>query len=166
MRVLLCIGALVALLGLVACGAQAPTGAQTNDYGGTPVQPAASTAQSSPSNQVIATLQRSGGIAGKTETFVVQGNGTVSVGLASRQAEGGAEAAADLANRLAATGIYDVAPGKYMPENTCCDRYTYDLTLVKDGQKYHYVTMDGTENAPPALLETISLIQQYVASAH
>lgn len=164
-RALLHTGALLVLLALAACAAQPAPEAQPQS-GNASTQPTAPAPQPSPAGELVATLQRSGGIAGATETFVVQGDGTVAVGLTTRQAEGGAEAAADLANRIAATGIYDVAPGQYMPANTCCDRYTYDLTLVRDGQRYHYVTMDGAENAPPALMETISLIQQYVASAH
>jgi hypothetical protein len=34
--------------------------------------------------------------------------------------------------------------------------------LSKDGQRYHYITIDGAEEAPEALFEAISLIQVYV----
>lgn len=170
MRVLLQIGAVLTLLSLIACAAQAPREAPPGERGGAPIEagsPAASPAppDKSPADAVIATLERSGGIAGTTETVVVKGDGTVAVGLTTRQVEGGAAAAAELVSQLVATGIYDVEPGQYMPANTCCDRYTYDLTLVKDGKSYGYVTMDGTENVPPALFEAISLVQQYAAAA-
>ena len=61
---------------------------------------------------------------------MIKGDGAVNVGLTTKQTSGGGAAAAQLASQLAASGVFDAAPGKYMPANPCCDRYTYDLTLV------------------------------------
>lgn len=111
----------------------------------------------------IAVLQRSGGLAGTSETISIRGDGTVAIGTGTRQAT--AEAARNVAAQLVATGIFDVPPGEYVPANQCCDRFTYDLTLLKDGTQYHYITMDGTPDAPPALMEAIALVQQFAAAA-
>ena len=139
-----------------------------------PQVPAAPTAQpmvvapsptAAASSELNVTLKRGGGLAGRNEIFILKQDGTVMMGEQIKQADGGATAAAKLAEQIVATGIYDVAPGRYMPVSLCCDRYLYDLALVRDGQSYHYVTMDGSENAPPPLFKTLGLIQQYITAA-
>jgi hypothetical protein len=110
----------------------------------------------------IVILQRSGGITGHTVTFTINGDGTIVTDAETFQPRDGVASAAILQEQLLTTGIFDVSPGVYVPNNTCCDRYSYELTLSKDGQRYHYITIDGAEEAPEALFEAISLIQVYV----
>ncbi|HYN89281.1 MAG TPA: hypothetical protein VER55_12150 [Ardenticatenaceae bacterium] len=168
---------LIVLLPLAACAAPAgPAPAPTSTPSPAPAatQPAASPAPTATQpttpapeagDEIIAELTRSGGFEGTTDTFVLRGDGTVEVGTESRSAEGGAAAATELLNDLEATGIYAVEPGEYLPKDTCCDRFTYDLTLYRDGESFHYVTIDAAEEAPPALFETIGLILEYANEA-
>jgi hypothetical protein len=110
-------------------------------------------------------LQRSGGFTGRTEAFVLKPDGTVTMAVGNMHVPGGSAAAQQLARNLVATNILSVPPGDYLPSNSCCDRYLFELTLALDGKTYHYVTLEGTDSTPPALRETIALIEDYITSA-
>lgn len=111
------------------------------------------------------TFRRSGGFAGKVETFDLYDDGRIAVSPGSQPLEGNALAMEQLLKQIAATGLYDVAPGEFLPKNTCCDRFIYELTIVREGKTYTYTTIDAAENAPPALVKTLALIQDYIAKA-
>src|SRR5207237_3463305 len=102
------------------------------------------------------TLTRTGGFAGRGETFVLKPDGSIVSGKQIMKVEGGAATAAKLAGQLVATGIYSATPGSYLPDNPCCDRYTYDLTLSREGKSYSFVTIDYSPSAPPALLHAVT----------
>ena len=112
------------------------------------------------------TFERSGGFTGRIETFRLKPDGSVDDGKVVLHAAGGSSAAAILASQIAATGIYSVAPGRYMAANTCCDRFEYDLTLTQNGLGYNFMTIDSAESEPPALVQTIRLISQYISTAN
>jgi len=112
------------------------------------------------------TFERSGGFTGRIEAFRLRPDGSVDDGKVVLHAAGGSSAAAILASQIAASGIYSVAPGRYMAANTCCDRFEFDLTLTQNGQSYNFVTIDSAESAPPALVQTIRLISQYINEAN
>jgi hypothetical protein len=119
-----------------------------------------------PPRQVFVSLQSSGGITARSQTVVIRADGTIEIGgQPARTLAGGAKGAADLRDRLVATGIYEVPPGDYLPENMCCDRMTYELTLVRSGKSYRYVTMDATEDAPRPLFSALAAIQEALRSA-
>ena len=110
-------------------------------------------------------LQRTGGFAGRTDVFVLKPDGTVSMAYGNMHVPGGSAAAAQLARSLLATNVLSVPPGEYLPPNACCDRYEFELTIALGGKSFHYVTLEGAESTPPALRETIALIQGYINSA-
>ena len=111
-------------------------------------------------------FERSGGFTGRVETFHLKPDGSVDDGKLVLHAAGGSSAAATLASQIAATGIYAVAPGRYVGANTCCDRFEYDLTLTQNGQSHNFVTIDHEPSAPPALVQTRQLISQYINAAN
>jgi hypothetical protein len=118
-----------------------------------------------PAVDLTVIFKRSGGIAGVNESYTLKPDGSLDTSKGPKQADGGATAAAKLASQIAATGIYAVAPAKYLPANPCCDRFTYDLTLTVGGKSFNYTTMDASETAPAALTQTVGLIAQYIAAA-
>ena len=119
-----------------------------------------------PPQQVFVSLQLSGGITARVQTMIIRGDGTVETsGQPTRALAGGAQAASDLRDRVIATGVYEVAPGEYLPANTCCDRITYELTLVRNGRSYRYVTMDATDSAPRPIFSALAAIQEAIRSA-
>jgi hypothetical protein len=119
-----------------------------------------------PPRQVFVSLQSSGGIAARSQTVVIRADGTVETsGQPTRTLPGGAQAAMDLRDRLVGTGVYEVAPGEYLPANTCCDRMTYELALVRNGKSFRYVTMDSTDSAPRPIFSALAVVQEAIRSA-
>ena len=112
------------------------------------------------------TFERSGGFTGRNETFRLKPDGSVDDGKVVLHSAGGSSDAVTLATQIAATGIYAVAPGRYMSANTCCDRIEYDLTLTQNSQSYNFITIDSEASAPPALMQTIRLISLYINAAN
>ena len=175
MRIVLLFTVLALALAVTACATPATPGAPS-----TPAAPSGATAAPSippvpaatnvpvstpPSGDLTITFKKTGGIGGVNETYTLKPDGSVDSSKGPKQAEGGATAAAKLAGAISATGIYAVAPGKYMGKDVCCDRFAYDLTLSIGGKSYNYSTVDGAEDVPPALAQTVGLISQYVATA-
>jgi hypothetical protein len=127
-----------------------------------------------PPQQVFVSLHLTGGIAARDQTVVIRGDGSVETSgqLAgqpsaqpTRALAGGAQAANALRDRLVATGVYDVTPGEYLPADPCCDRITYELTLVRNGKSYRYVTMDATDSAPRPVFAALAVVQEAIRSA-
>ena len=154
---------LILMLVVTACAM--PATSSTPSPAGTTSTPRPDAMTPTAGGELNVTFKRSGGIAGVNEVFALNSDGTIIARGQTKQVEGGRAAASELAQKIAATGIYQVPPDRYMPLNRCCDRFTYELTLVKDGRTYTYMTMDSTENAPPALLQTLALVHQYIVSA-
>ena len=59
---------------------------------------------------------------------------------------------------LEAAGFFDLV-GNYMPEDTCCDRYHYTLSVTWEGKSNTIETMGGTEDVPPPVWESIERVQ-------
>ncbi|MEV6602462.1 protealysin inhibitor emfourin [Actinoplanes sp. NPDC051346] len=97
-----------------------------------------------PATQSIS-VTRSGGFAGRTEYFLVD----------QATDDRRAERALDLA---AQPQFRRLAP-EYLPENPCCDRFTYQVvTQYTSGARKTVVTMDDVEGTPPVLLEVIDMV--------
>ncbi len=157
------IGLWLVVLTLAACGGPAPA---TTPTATPPVVMAPTTVSTLPpltSLEIV--FHKSGGIAGVNETTTIRADGTVIAGSQTKRAAGGAQAAADLARQIEATGIFAVKPDRYMPADPCCDRFSYTVTFVRNGQSFVYATVDATASAPPALFQAIGLIQRYIAAA-
>lgn len=116
--------------------------------------------------EIFVTLRLSGGFAPRDQTTTIRGDGRVEISAQpSRTLSGGAGGAMALQERLLSTGIYAVAPGEYLPADPCCDRITYDLTLVHGGKAYRYVTMDSTDSAPRPIFAALAAVQEATRSA-
>ncbi|MFI7598183.1 protealysin inhibitor emfourin [Actinoplanes sp. NPDC049681] len=104
-----------------------------------------------PTTQSIS-VTRGGGFAGRTEHFVVDQNSD--------------DQRAQQALNLAAQPQFRRLAPEYLPENTCCDRFTYRVVAVyNSGVSKTVVTMDGVENTPPVLFEVIDAVVSADASA-
>jgi hypothetical protein len=161
---------LITILALTACGGPAPA-ATPVPVAGTPVPTAPVVAAPTPAatlpplTSLEIVFHKSGGIAGVNETTTIRADGTVVAGTQTRHASGGAQAATELARQIEATGLFAVKPARFMPADPCCDRFTYEVTLVRNGQSFVYATMDATTSAPAALFQVVGLIQRYIAAA-
>ena len=141
-------------------------GGNSTPRAGITLAPRQPSATPPPAGELNVTFERSGGFTGRNDLFHLKADGSVDDGKIVLHAAGGAAAAAALASQLAASGIYAVTPGRYLGAHTCCDRFEYDLTLVQNGRTYAFVTLSDEPSAPPALVQAIHLILQYIDAAN
>jgi hypothetical protein len=105
-----------------------------------------------PTGEVLLQYHRSGGVGGFDETWTIYADGRV-----DHQGRGtGADKQLTPDQVAALSGVLrsaDVRALKdsYIPANTCCDRFTYELTLQIDGQTQTIRTMDSAPDEPAAL---------------
>jgi hypothetical protein len=52
-----------------------------------------------------------------------------------------------------------------MPANTCCDRFTYEITARRGDSVHTVTTMDATPNTPAELQQVITEISRLLAEA-
>lgn len=134
-----------------------------------PSPSAAPTAQAAaPADEVIVRLHRSGGFAGVDESYSIRADGSVVKGGGDGQTmqivQADAAAASRFIQQLADTGITALAPGSYQPKNPCCDRFSYTVSVVVQGQEYSYSAVEGDERMPAELAKLIELVRQYVGA--
>ncbi len=119
-----------------------------------------------PPREAFVTLRLTGGFAARDVTTVIRGDGSVETGgQPTRTLAGAAAGARALQERLLSTGVFDVAPGDYLPKDPCCDRITYELTLVRSGKSYRFVTMDATDTAPRPIFAALTAVQEATRAA-
>jgi len=98
-------------------------------------------------------FRRSGGLMGVSESWVIYEDGRVTYQeeIKGESATGEIEAQelAGLLGLIEETGFFSFSDS-YMPQNICCDRFSYEITVFKDGRGKRVTTMDGAE-APEGL---------------
>lgn len=115
----------------------------------------APTSTFSPNTAVI--FKRSGGLAGLDETWTIFTDGRVETN-STIQPELSAEEVTQLLNSLETVGFFELGE-RYLPADTCCDRFFYEITAVQ-GSDYHTVTtLEATPDMPEALQQTLRLLQ-------
>ena len=72
------------------------------------------------------------------------------------------QAVTDLLALADEAGFFGLAPS-YMPSNTCCDLFTYEITIRQGGQLHTVSTMD-TADFPPELERILGEIDAAVRS--
>jgi len=60
------------------------------------------------------------------------------------------------------TGFFSFSDS-YMPLNTCCDRFSYEITVFKEGQSKRLTTIDGAE-APEGLWTIIGELNELLGA--
>ena len=117
--------------------------------------------------QVISvTYHRSGGIAGADDTWQISADGKVShqgqTAGAPRQLT--TTQMSDLTAAIRAANFMSLADS-YVPQDTCCDRYLYEITVMLDGQSKTVRTIDASPTAPAELTSLVDTLNRLVSSA-
>ncbi len=100
---------------------------------------------------------RSGGIAGGQSVWRVYADGRITSEVNGKPGTEGrttADNVVAVVKRLVDAGFFDLS-GSYMPDNPCCDRYTYTISVTYNGVSKTVQTMDGVQ-IPPALSTALS----------
>ncbi len=105
----------------------------------------------------IVVYHRSGGIAGFDETWTIYGDGRID--HTGRGAGQSGQLPTDRLNSLIVLiRSIDLKSIKdsYVGENTCCDRFIYEITITLDGQTKSIKTIDAAEGEPQALTQLLA----------
>lgn len=117
------------------------------------------------SNLVIE-YHRSGGFEGRDETWLIYGDGRVvyrdNYAETEEEIQVSADAVADLVALMDAEGFFSFQDS-YLPEDTCCDRFIYEITLHHQGRSKTVVTIDAAEGEPEGLRRIIEELNQLLA---
>jgi hypothetical protein len=120
--------------------------------------PADDSKTSLPENVVIE-FRISGGIAGVNEDWLIYSDGHITQG--DKEWQVSPEAVEQLLAKIETLGFFEMT-GNYMELNTCCDRFTYEVT-VRNGDKVNSVTtIDAAPGVPPELWQVIDAINSLV----
>ncbi len=116
-------------------------------------------ATSVPTNDPFVVYHRSGGFGGFDETWSIYADGRID--HSGRGAGSAGQLTPDRVNSLIATiRSIDLTPIKdsYIGANTCCDRFTYEITINLDGKTKSIKTIDAAEGEPAALTQLLGTI--------
>lgn len=113
------------------------------------------TATLAPNTAVI--FKRSGGIAGVNEEWIIFTDGRIQTN-SSIQPQLTSEEVSQLLSSLESAGFFALN-NSYLPDDTCCDRYLYEITAVQN-TTYHTVnTLENTPDMPEALQQSLRLLE-------
>ena len=126
----------------------------------TPVSSPMSPAKPLPSTDALIVLQRSGGLAGTQEEWKIYPDGHI-VDNAGKETQVSPELVAALLAQVDSLGFFDLDES-YVPRNTCCDRFTYVLTVQSDGKAHTVTALEAEPSAPQAFWDAIQAVDQLI----
>ena len=117
------------------------------------------------SQEITISYHRSGGFSGTDDTWTLSADGTVSH---QGQTSGTPEqlTAAQMAELAAAIRAADFMSleDSYVPKDTCCDRYLYEITVTIGGHSKTVRTIDASPTAPAGLTSLVDTLNRLVAT--
>jgi hypothetical protein len=153
---------LALLLNLAAC---APVGTPSPMATHGPSPLVSPLEESSDSQEISVIYHRSGGFAGTDDTWKISADGMVAhLGqTASAPGQLTTTQLADLTAAVHAANFMSLA-ASYVPKDTCCDRYQYEITVTLEGQSKTVRTIDASPTAPAELTQLIDMLNRLVAT--
>ncbi len=106
--------------------------------------------------------RRSGGLTGRSQTWAIYLDGRIMAPTGQVRQVTPAQVT-ELMKKIEALGFFAMED-RYMPQNTCCDRFTHTLTVRRGGQAKTVTTLDATPNAPAELWEAINAVARLATS--
>lgn len=120
-----------------------------------PTSTAVPTSTTAPNTAVV--FKRSGGLAGLNEQWTIFANGRIETNT-SITPQLSTEAVNQLLSSLESAGFFEL-DATYLPEDTCCDRYLYEITAVQNSTFHSVTTLENTPDMPEALQQSLRIIQ-------
>jgi len=105
---------------------------------------------------LLIVLKRSGGLAGVDESWRISADGRIlaSDGKASQVSSDAIRAAVD---ELDSLGFFEMKDS-YMPLDTCCDRFTYQLSVTVDGKSHTVTALEDAQETPEEFWKAIDIV--------
>lgn len=102
-------------------------------------------------------FKRSGGFAGLDEEWIIFTDGRIQASNGD-SSQVSPETVSQLLNSLEAAGFFSL-DGNYLPEDSCCDRFFYEITAVNNTTFHTVTTVENTPDMPEALQQSLRLIE-------
>ncbi len=146
-------------------GACAPTSLPPPIASPSPLSTASPPAGQPAPQDISITYHRSGGLTGTDDTWTISADGTVShQGQTSANPEQLTPAQmGELAAAVRAANFMSLEDS-YVPTDTCCDRYQYEITVTIGGQSKTVQTIDASPTAPAELTSLVDTLNRLVAA--
>jgi hypothetical protein len=121
-------------------------------------EPGRETDKANVPNDVVIIFHRGGGFAGVNEQWTIYRDGRITAND-GREWQITADQVEQLLIDIEALGFFELND-TYMPLDTCCDRFTYEVTVHKDNKANTVTTIDAAPNVPPELQQIITEINR------
>ena len=130
-------------------------------------QPAAATppAENSPAGtdqEINILLRKTGGFAGVDESWEVASDGHIT----TSEGESAQVSAAELSrtvSELEELGFFDLQ-ASYVPHDTCCDRFTYQLEVTVNGKPHSVTVLEATPGTPDGFWQALDVVNSLLVS--
>lgn len=108
------------------------------------------------SQDLLIVLKQSGGFAGVDESWRISADGRIlaSDGETSQASTDAIRAAVEALDSL---GFFELN-SSYMPLDTCCDRFTYQLSVTVDGKSHTVTALEGAQETPDEFWKAIEIV--------
>ena len=132
-----------------------------NEIGNSPspdIVPTGTLLESKPQThpEAVIVFKRSGGIVGIMEEWQLFSDGTLTKNGEPKDSLT-PEQTGQLLSQIEQLGYFGLGSA-YLPQNTCCDRFLYELTVTLDDRSHTVKTMDGVETAPQELWDILAIV--------
>ena len=115
------------------------------------------------SEDAVIVYGRSGGFAGLQQEWTIHANGQIDFPDGS-QKQADPEQVLTLFDAVQAANFPSLNAA-YLPEDTCCDLFTYTVTIQTDRETHTITTMDNAPNVPAALTAVFQSIDALIQNA-
>ena len=112
---------------------------------------------------IVLVYKRSGGFAGLDEEFTIFLDGRIST-KDGREVRVDPEEIDVLVRGLEKLGVFELVLD-YMPKDTCCDRFFYELSVNSGDHSITIRTIDSAPNAPDQLWAVLKLVENFLDQA-
>lgn len=112
--------------------------------------------------EISIVLRKTGGFAGVDESWQIASDGRIT----TSEGETGQVSTSDLnaaVEQLAAAGFFDLKDS-YVPQDTCCDRFTYQLTVTVDGEPHSVTILQAAPETPDQFWKSLEVVNSLLAS--
>ena len=113
-----------------------------------------------PPASIAITYQRSGGIAGVSETWTFYTDGRL-VSAEGKEWQIDPQKIARLVADIEKLGFFELSQ-RYMPSNTCCDRFTYVLTVQAEDVRHSVTFLEANPDVPQALMDILAAVSSLI----
>jgi len=111
-------------------------------------------------NNVVVVFKRSGGFAGVDEEWISYADGRLTLN-GEPKSNMTAEQTLQLVSQIEDMGFFEL-DNTYLPVNTCCDRFSFELTISTDDKSHTVRTIDGAEDTPAEFWEILKLVMAHL----